>query len=81
MTETEVVIGRLVIALLDRALQLEVSSGGFLDAPKEVQRVAPASRIELGLKIFKLLEDNLLLLCTQVVEGDSEASWSLSEKV
>ena len=81
MTETEVIVGCLVIALFDCALELEVASGSFLDAPKEVQSVAPTCGIELGLEVFKLLEDDLFLLCSQVVEGDSEASWSLSEKV
>ena len=81
MTETEVVVGGLVIALFDSTLELEVASGSFLDAPKEVQCVAPSGCIELGLEVFKLLEDDLFLLCSQVVEGDSEASWPLSEKV
>ena len=54
MAEAEIVIWRL-LPILDRPLKLEVASGGLLDATKEVQRVAAASVVELGLKILELL--------------------------
>ena len=82
MTQTEIIVAcLLVFSILDRTLKLEVPRRSLLDTPKEVQCVAAASRIEFGLKILELLQDNLLLFGIEVIESDSKASRTLSEEI
>ena len=79
MTQPEIVVC-LLLAFLNCLLQLEVSSRCFLNAPKEVQRVAASLLIKLGLHVLKAGKNDLLFL-VQVIQGDTERPWFLRKEV